>query len=380
MAAGLKNSRMRSKRILILGDPNSPLIWERGQVGHKAGYEIYWYSAPKADSKGLAGAFGPPLSRFSKISALWSPLSLRQTIHRVQPNLIHVHPAYQHVYTFVLSRFKPLILTVMGGDVLPDQFFNGHRKWFIKKLLDAADIITSKSSFLDRALNQIGHYAHKIRRVTWGIDTQEFRPGMNVDFLRRRWNIQTDEFVFFCPRICQPFYNKHITIQAFGQYLRESGGKAKLIVAEFFPDKTYCLQLRKLVSELNLSEQVCFVGEIAREEMSAYFNLSEIMIAAPPSDGMPQSLYEAMACGTFPILGNLPQYQEIVRDGVNGRLVRIGDVEALAEAMRWAAHHSQERKTAALINRQCIVEVANKETQDRFMNAIYDELCEKYSA
>lgn len=379
MATRLENRQLRSKRILVIGNPRSPLIWERGQVGRKAGYEIYWYSVPKANSNSLAGALGPPLGRFSRLSAFWSPFFLHQAIHRIQPNLIHVYFAHQHVYTFILSHFKPLILTVMGGDILPDQLFNGHRIWLIKKMLDAADIITSKSSFLDDALNRIGHYTDKIRRVTWGIDTQKFRPEIEVDYLRRRWNIQPDELVFFCPRICKPFYNKHVTIQAFGNYLRQGGRKARLIVAELFPDKAYCRRLRKLVSELNLSERVCFAGAIPHEEMPAYFNLSDIMIAAPLSDGMPQSLYEAMACGTFPILGNLPQYQELVRDGVNGKLVPIRDIEALAGAMLWAAEHSQERKAAAFVNRQRIVETADKETQDRFVNTIYDELSEKYS-
>jgi len=379
MATGLENRQLRPKRILIVGNPRSPLIWERGQVGRKTGYEVYWYSVPKANSNGLAGALGPPLSHLNKLSTLWSPFFLHRAIHQIQPNLIHVYFAHQHVYTFILSRFKPLILTVMGGDILPDQLFNGPRIWFIKRMLDAADIITSKSSFLDRALNRIGPYTDKIRRVTWGIDRQKFRPGIEVDFLRRRWNIQADELVFFCPRICKPFYNKHVTIQAFGKYLRQAGGKAKLIVAELFPDEAYRRGLKKLVSESNLLEQVCFAGAIPHEEMPTYFNLSDIMIAAPLSDGMPQSLYEAMACGTFPILGNLPQYQELVRDGVNGKLVPIGDVEVLAEAMLWAANHSQERKAAAFINRQCIVEIADKETQDQLVNNIYNELCEKYS-
>jgi glycosyltransferase involved in cell wall biosynthesis len=378
MATGLENKRLRSKRILIIGSPRSPLIWERGRVGRKAGYEIYWYSVPKAKSNGLAGALGPPLDRFNKLSMLWSPFFLHQAVHQIQPNLIHVYFAHQHVYTFVLSHFKPLILTVMGGDILPDQLFNGHRIWFIKKMLDAADIITSKSSFLDRALNRIGDYTDKIRRVTWGIDPQKFRPGIDVHFLRKRWDIESDELVFFCPRMCKPFYNKHVTIRAFGKYLREAGGKAKLIVAELFPDEVYRRQLRKLVSESGLSEQVRFVGAIPHEEMPAYFNLSDIMITVPLSDGMPQSLYEAMACGTFPILGNLPQYQELVRDGVNGRLVSIGDVEALVGAMLWAANHPQERKAAGFINRQGIIEIADKKTQDQFMNGIYDELCKKY--
>jgi glycosyltransferase involved in cell wall biosynthesis len=103
------------------------------------------------------------------------------------------------------------------------------------------------------------------------------------------------------------------------------------------------------------------------------------MVAIPQSDGMPQSLYEAMACGTYPILGNLETYRELIQDGVNGRFVKVGDVEALGEAMHWAAEHSEQRKTAAIINRQRIFEVADKDAQDRIVLSIYEELLKKYA-
>jgi hypothetical protein len=97
------------------------------------------------------------------------------------------------------------------------------------------------------------------------------------------------------------------------------------------------------------------------------------------SDGMPQLLYEAMACGSYPILGNLDSYRELIQDGVNGRLVEVGDVEVLGEAMCWVAAHPEHRKTAAIMNRQWIVEVADKEGQDRIVLSIYEELLKKYA-
>ena len=64
---------------------------------------------------------------------------------------------------------------------------------------------------------------------------------------------------------------------------------------------------------------------------------------------------------------------------MNGRLVKVGNVEALGEAMHWAAEHSEKRKTAAIINRQLVMEVADKDTQDRLVNSIYEELLMNYA-
>ena len=376
-----KEPFQRSGRILIIADAYSPLSQERGQVGFKGGYEVFFYSFPREKMKGLRGLLISALNHLGKGSIFRSPFLLRSFIRRIQPDLIHVHYAYQGLDTLLLARFRPLMVTVMGGDILPDQGFYGPRKWMIKRILNTADIITSKSLFLDVALNQIGNYAHKIRRVTWGVDAKRFHTGVDVGFLRQRWNIQKDELVFFCPRLCQPIYNKHLNIQAFADYLGRARPrtKGKLIVAELFADEAYSRQLRGLVSKLGLTEQVCFVGAIPHQEMPAYFNLADIMVAIPQSDGMPQSLYEAMACGTYPILGNLETYRELIQDGVNGRFVKVGDVEALGEAMHWAAEHSEQRKTAAIINRQRIFEVADKDAQDRIVLSIYEELLKKYA-
>jgi glycosyltransferase involved in cell wall biosynthesis len=264
----------------------------------------------------------------------------------------------------------------MGGDVLSDQSFHGRKKWLIKKLLEAADIITSKSNSLDGILHRIGDYAPKIRRVTWGVDTQKFCPGTGVRLLREQLKMQGDELVFFSPRKCHPFYNQGTIIKAFAEYQSLHGARKKaiLLITEIFSEESYAKRLKSLVTELRLQGKVRFVGSIPHKEMPFYFNLADIMVSIPPSDGMPQSLYEAMACGTYPIMGDLRQYREMVEDGVNGRLVKMGDVKALSEAMSWAADHPEHRKEAAIINRKRILQVADKEVQEKRVNAIYEEL------
>jgi glycosyltransferase involved in cell wall biosynthesis len=371
----------KSRRVLILGDPASPLTRERGLAGLAGGYEIYWYSYPKADIAGLAGAFAPPTGGVPKLRVLFKLRHLNRTIGGIRPDLIHVHCALQSWDTLVLIRFRPLVLTLMGGDILPDQFFHGFpTTWLARKLLDHADVLTSKSSFLDAALNRIGDYAHKIRRVTWGVDVQLFRPGLDVQHLRERWEIGPDDFVLFSPRGCQPFYNHHLIIRAFAEYLRRNGARAKLLITEFSADRAYSQRLRELVRELGLTEHVRFVGVVPLKEMPAYYNLAHVVISWPPSDGMPQSHCESMACGAYNILGDLPQYRELVEDGVNGRLVPVGDIEALAEAISWVEANPEHRQKTAEINRQRIIKIANKAEQERLVSSIYDELVEKYAA
>jgi len=313
-------------------------------------------------------------------SFFFSPWSLKWAIHRVQPDLIHVFYAYHQLQNLVLSRFKPLVVTVMGGDVLADQSFYGKKRWLTERILEKTDIITSKSKFLDGILQNIGDYAHKIRRVTWGVDTKQFYPGMDVRSLREKLKIEYDDLVFLSPRNCQPLYNQDLIIEAFSQFLslHNAKRKAKLLIVEHLPDEFYLKRLKGLSRELGLQDKVRFIGPIPHHEMPAYFNLANVTVAVPRSDGMPQSLYEAMSCESFPILGDLPQYQELIQNGKNGRLVKIGDVRALSEAMVWVSENPERRKEIAVFNRKRVMEVADKTGQDHIMLSIYEELFERY--
>jgi glycosyltransferase involved in cell wall biosynthesis len=56
-------------------------------------------------------------------------------------------------------------------------------------------------------------------------------------------------------------------------------------------------------------------------------------VSVPSSDGLPQSLFEAMACGTPIVSGHLPVYEEVVHDGAEALLVPLTS-EAVAQAVR----------------------------------------------
>ena len=88
---------------------------------------------------------------------------------------------------------------------------------------------------------------------------------------------------------------------------------------------------------------------------------------------MPQSLYESMACGSYPLLGDLPSYRELITHGVNGHLVPV-EVDALASAMSWVALHRERLAEVAQHNRHLIQEIADRSEQARLVNNLYSDL------
>lgn len=362
-------------KILIIGDASSALIRGRGLVVNNGGYEIHWYSRNPITIPGIS-MYSRPLKSLHKLSLIAQMLYIWFLIKKIKPSLVHVFWANHNLSNIVLCRQKPLIVTVMGGDILPGQRYN---KWldrfFTKMLLDNAQCITSKSYFLDKVLLGIGDYKDKISRVTWGVDFNIFTPGLKVIDLRRKLKISDKSFVFFSVRKCERFYNHHIVIDAFARLLKnKKNTDITLLVSIKNGGREYINELESLATRLNVLSQIRFIEAIPNLKMPVYYNLSNVIISMPNSDGMPQSHYEGMACGCFNILGDLPQYKELVENKINGVFAKARDSKDLAWAMRWVVDNPEIVENASRINREKVKKIANKKVQDKIVNKIYCEL------
>ena len=362
-------------KILIIGDPRSPHDQSRGLIGHRAGHQIYWFSSSEINLPNVVGYSIPNFGQGNMIARnVYKLIYLNKTLRQVQPDIVHVHYAQTELMVLALMNFHPLVVTIKGGDILPDQGYRGLSALSVRLLLEHADCITSKSEYLDRALINIDDYREKIRRITWGLDLNQFHPNRNVSALRKRHNIPTDDLVFFDPRLATPFYNKHVILKAFSNYMREGSKSATLLVAELFADPKYQNRLNQQARTLGISEKVRFVGAITYNEMPDYYAAADITISVPPSDGFPQTIYEAFACGSFLVLSDLPQYSREVEDKITVRLVPVGDEQALTKALIWAVSVPKIRERAKRKGIQYVKEHADFNVQAKLMNQVYNEL------
>ena len=364
--------------ILVFGHPDSPLVAERATVGARGGYETWWYvfgPAPERfrDLDGLSGFIAAP--QVERGGHVLTKAHLAATFLRRQPCIAHVHYALMdREYVGWVSRLRPLVVSAMGGDVDPEQGFRGADVRAARRLLDHADIITSKSRFMDEQLLRIGAYGHKIRRVSWGVDLSRFRPGEPSAALRRRLKAGDDDVLFFCARACEPRLLKHVVVESFARARESFARPAKLIVSEFNPDPVYLERLHRLVDELGIADDVRFVGALSSTDMPEYFVTADAVVSVPRRDGMPQTVFQALACGAPLILSDIPQIVELLDAGCAVDLVPVGEVEALAAVMVAVAADPQARREAALANREKVTALADRETQVAAMNRIYDEL------
>ena len=104
---------------------------------------------------------------------------------------------------------------------------------------------------------------------------------------------------------------------------------ARLVVLGEGPERG---NLERLAEELRISEHVDLPG--FRVNPFAYMSKAKLMVHSSKYEGSPNVLVQAMACGT-PVVSTDCDHgpREILEGGKWGRLVPVGNAEALAEAM-----------------------------------------------
>lgn len=81
-------------------------------------------------------------------------------------------------------------------------------------------------------------------------------------------------------------------------------------------------------------DSVVFTGSVAPSQLPAYYLSSHIFCSVPSgNESFGIVLLEAMAAGKPVIATSIEGYSEIVRDGIDGILIRPGDTGALVDAM-----------------------------------------------
>ncbi len=247
------------------------------------------------------------------VSHLARGLALAGAIRRCRADVVHVHFAYNyHGWLAGLLGCRPLAVTVMGGDILFEEQGNPTPagKFLTLFLLHQADYITSKSDYLITVLDRLGGFGRKAERIIWGVSLSAFRR-MNADDLRAQLGIGPDRRVVLSPKILQRFYRIDRIVEAMAHVAR-AVPHALLLVTEYGADPAYRSEIQARIQELGLQDHVKFCGHVSYSQMPRFYNVAEMTVAVPSSDGLPQTLLEGMACEVPSVLGKLPRYLEIV--------------------------------------------------------------------
>jgi glycosyltransferase involved in cell wall biosynthesis len=317
-----------------------------------------------------------PLPRGS-LDAVRAARGFLADIGSFAPDVLHLHYAGGRLGTLAtLAAARPLVVTVMGGDVLPEQHPGGLpplERRATRRILEQADLILVKADGLRPAVARFGPLRAPIEIVRWGVDPAVFRRDAGAaEAMRARLGLGARDRVLLSPRILQRLYNVHLAVEAMPAVLARVP-EAVLLVTEYAADAAYRAGIEDRIGALGLGDRVRLVGVIDHSDMPALYSLAEVVVQVPSSDGLPQSLFEAMACEAPSVLSPLPAYAEVVRPGETA-LVAEAAPASIAEQVARILEDAGLREALAAAGLARVREVASLPREAARVEALYRSL------
>jgi glycosyltransferase involved in cell wall biosynthesis len=295
---------------------------------------------------------------------------LAATIEQVQPDLIH---AMRIPYEGMLASeavaalglgTPPLLLSVWGNDFTlhaPSSPLMGNAT---RRALRRASALHTDCQRDIRLARQWGLDISKSSLVTPG------NGGIRMDVFHRLDHLSTE------PAIVNP--------RGFRAYVRnDTFFNAIPQVLEKYPQARFkCSSMAgeskaiELVAALKIQHAVELLEPCSHESMAALFQSCSILVSPSIHDGTPNSLLEGMACGCFPVAGDLESIREWISPGENGFLIDPADPHALAEAIMRAIENPGLRAQAAERNAAIIAERAEYRTNMARVESFYKMISE----
>lgn len=99
-------------------------------------------------------------------------------------------------------------------------------------------------------------------------------------------------------------------------------------------DGPYRPVLESLATEMGIADRIHFLGWQERQALIGYYHRANLFLFPSRHEGMPNAVLEAMAAGLPVIATRVAGSEELVIDGLTGRLVPSEDEKALGEALQ----------------------------------------------
>ncbi|WP_045224607.1 glycosyltransferase [Methyloterricola oryzae] len=252
---------------------------------------------------------------------------LRRLIREQQPDLMHIHSRRGETLSALAAVLEHLPAVYSRRVDNPPLWLDLKFKYpRIKRIITI-------SQGIREVLIRHGVPDSQIACVPSAVDTERYRPGNDREWLSKTFGLPGTAPVWAIVAQLIPRKGHAVLFRALPEVLRKHPGLRVLVLGKGPLEG----ELRRLSADLGLSENVRFEG--FRTDLERVLPCLDGLVHPAWMEGLGVSLLEAAACG-IPIIacrsGGMP---EIVRDGVNGRLIEPGDVAGLGAALSELLDH-----------------------------------------
>jgi glycosyltransferase involved in cell wall biosynthesis len=247
----------------------------------------------------------------------------------LRPDVIHAYSLFSPSTAALLVRAVsgvPVVVKVLRGGE-GGEIERLERKPLARPRIDRivrhVDRFITISEEIDASLARVGVPGARRVAIPNGVDVERFRPAGPEErrALRARLGLLGAPAVVWCGRLV-PEKNVAGLLDVW-RAVRMQHPESQLLVVGSGPEEA---ALRRVAGD-----GVVFLGE--QSDVSSVLRAADLFVLPSRTEGLSNALLEAMAAGLPVVATRAGAAEEIVRDGAMGRLVPIGDDDALGRAL-----------------------------------------------
>lgn len=336
-------------------------------------------SSPASPLRWIAGRFRSTLIRMryylSPLSVMRNAKAYQTLVEEIQPDVVH---ALRIPFEGMLASYTPpgvpVVVSSWGNDFTLHAAGSWLMGWMTRRCMRRANGLLADA---DRDL-RLG--------VEWGLDPGKprlFAPGsggLNLEEMNRDPHPITDLVpenpavtpLVINPRGIRPAYVRNDTFFAALPRVINQMPEVRFVC----PSMQGQFEAEQWVRRGNLERYVYLLPNLPQERLWDLFSHCAVAVSPAIHDGTPNSLLEAMACGCFPVAGDLESLRQWITPGKNGLLIDPGDADALADAILSALGDPEFRHKAAKKNIELIGEKADVKKIRKNVRKFYASILE----
>ena len=278
----------------------------------------------------------------NKLGYLKKISKIKKIIREIKPDILHAHYASSYGLLGALTNFHPYIISVWGSDVYDFPIKSPIHKMIIKYNLKKADCILSTSKVMKEETKK---YTDKQILVTpFGVDTNKFY----VD------KCEHEDIIIGTIKTLEEKYGVQYLIKAFKKVKDDNKDiSLKLRIGGKGSQQEY---LKQLCAELNIENDVTFLGFVNPDEVVREFQSFDISVfpSTLDSESFGVAAVESEACGTPVIVSNVGGLMESTKPDVTSLVARKKDVDDLADKINLLVINKELREKMGKASRKFV--------------------------
>ncbi len=254
----------------------------------------------------------------------------RALIRQSPDAILHTHNAMAHYYAVIASLGLPLKCRINTRHGMGGRVKSGRQEWLYRQSMRFTDYAVAVCEAARERFAAEGVQPQRgLLSVPNGIRLDRFKPADTAgrQALATELGWPAGSRIIGTVGRLQPVKDHALLLRAFAK-VRMQVPEAVLAVVGDGPLRA---ALETQAEQAGISDAVRFMGD--RHDVPRLLTGMDVFALSSASEGYSIALLEACAAGLPIVATDVGGNREIVRDGVNGRLVPAADVAALATAL-----------------------------------------------